>query len=211
MGGPQQGEYFDFLNGGAGGTRQWDVALSRGVKRMTGAPASTSAMPCGCDLCRQTRPGKRLATLLHPTYAEYRPGVCLCAAEISADGCRHPCHCARIDRQCRSRTGCVHERTRRFWERLMPASPVALPRYRQRCNRPCCSTCPRRTLRRSGAKVSYPLSLWERVRVRALSQYSPAFADPCPRSEIGLQFLQETTRRERQIPSLLVDRTHFIP
>jgi 3-hydroxyisobutyrate dehydrogenase-like beta-hydroxyacid dehydrogenase len=32
MGGPQQGEYFDFLNGGAGGTRQWDVALSRGVK-----------------------------------------------------------------------------------------------------------------------------------------------------------------------------------
>lgn len=32
MGGPQQGEYFDFLNGGAGGTRQWDVALSKGVK-----------------------------------------------------------------------------------------------------------------------------------------------------------------------------------
>ena len=30
MGGPQQGEYFDFLNGGAGGTRQWDVALGRG-------------------------------------------------------------------------------------------------------------------------------------------------------------------------------------
>lgn len=32
MGGPEQGEYFDFLNGGAGGTRQWDVALSKGVK-----------------------------------------------------------------------------------------------------------------------------------------------------------------------------------
>jgi 3-hydroxyisobutyrate dehydrogenase len=32
MGGPQQTEYFTFLNGGAGGTRQWDVALSRGVK-----------------------------------------------------------------------------------------------------------------------------------------------------------------------------------
>jgi len=32
MGGPQQSEYFDFLNGGAGGTRQWDVALSKGVK-----------------------------------------------------------------------------------------------------------------------------------------------------------------------------------
>jgi 3-hydroxyisobutyrate dehydrogenase-like beta-hydroxyacid dehydrogenase len=32
MGGPQQAEYFDFLNGGAGGTRQWDVALSKGVK-----------------------------------------------------------------------------------------------------------------------------------------------------------------------------------
>ncbi|MEE8301271.1 MAG: NAD(P)-binding domain-containing protein [Candidatus Tectomicrobia bacterium] len=32
MGGPQQTEYFDFLNGGAGGTRQWDVALSKGVK-----------------------------------------------------------------------------------------------------------------------------------------------------------------------------------
>src|SRR5262244_3132785 len=32
LGGPQQAEYFDFLNGGAGGTRQWDVALSRGVK-----------------------------------------------------------------------------------------------------------------------------------------------------------------------------------
>jgi 3-hydroxyisobutyrate dehydrogenase-like beta-hydroxyacid dehydrogenase len=32
MGGPEQTEYFDFLNGGAGGTRQWDVALSKGVK-----------------------------------------------------------------------------------------------------------------------------------------------------------------------------------
>ena len=32
MGGEQQGAYFDFLNGGAGGTRQWDVALSKGVK-----------------------------------------------------------------------------------------------------------------------------------------------------------------------------------
>lgn len=32
MGGPEQSEYFDFLNGGAGGTRQWDVALSKGVK-----------------------------------------------------------------------------------------------------------------------------------------------------------------------------------
>ncbi len=32
LGGPRQAEYFDFLNGGAGGTRQWDVALSKGVK-----------------------------------------------------------------------------------------------------------------------------------------------------------------------------------
>jgi 3-hydroxyisobutyrate dehydrogenase-like beta-hydroxyacid dehydrogenase len=32
MGGAQQAAYFDFLNGGAGGTRQWDVALSKGVK-----------------------------------------------------------------------------------------------------------------------------------------------------------------------------------
>jgi 3-hydroxyisobutyrate dehydrogenase-like beta-hydroxyacid dehydrogenase len=32
MGGSEQGEYFDFLNGGAGGTRQWEVALGRGVK-----------------------------------------------------------------------------------------------------------------------------------------------------------------------------------
>jgi len=32
LGGSQQAEYFDFLNGGAGGTRQWDVALSKGVK-----------------------------------------------------------------------------------------------------------------------------------------------------------------------------------
>jgi 3-hydroxyisobutyrate dehydrogenase len=32
MGGPEQAAYFDFLNGGAGGTRQWDVALSKGVK-----------------------------------------------------------------------------------------------------------------------------------------------------------------------------------
>src|SRR5215813_3550369 len=73
--------------------------------------------PCrsGCDLCRQTRPRKRLATLLHPTHAKYRPGVCLRAAEISADGCRHARHCARIDRQSRSGTRCVHERTRRFW------------------------------------------------------------------------------------------------
>jgi 3-hydroxyisobutyrate dehydrogenase-like beta-hydroxyacid dehydrogenase len=32
IGGPEQADYFDFLNGGAGGTRQWDVALSKGVK-----------------------------------------------------------------------------------------------------------------------------------------------------------------------------------
>jgi len=32
MGGSQQTEYFDFLNGGAGGTRQWEVALKKGVK-----------------------------------------------------------------------------------------------------------------------------------------------------------------------------------
>lgn len=32
MGGAQQTDYFTFLNGGAGGTRQWDVALSKGVK-----------------------------------------------------------------------------------------------------------------------------------------------------------------------------------
>lgn len=32
MGGAQQTDYFDFLNGGAGGTRQWEVALKRGVK-----------------------------------------------------------------------------------------------------------------------------------------------------------------------------------
>lgn len=32
MGGQNQADYFDFLNGGAGGTRQWDVALSKGVK-----------------------------------------------------------------------------------------------------------------------------------------------------------------------------------
>ena len=32
MGGSEQSDYFDFLNGGAGGTRQWDVALSKGVK-----------------------------------------------------------------------------------------------------------------------------------------------------------------------------------
>lgn len=32
MGGPQETAYFDFLNGGAGGTRQWDVALKKGVQ-----------------------------------------------------------------------------------------------------------------------------------------------------------------------------------
>lgn len=32
MGGKDQTEYFEFLNGGAGGTRQWDVALSKGVR-----------------------------------------------------------------------------------------------------------------------------------------------------------------------------------
>ena len=30
--GKTQAEFFDFLNGGAGGTRQWDVALSNGVR-----------------------------------------------------------------------------------------------------------------------------------------------------------------------------------
>ncbi|MGD9305606.1 MAG: NAD(P)-binding domain-containing protein, partial [Desulfobacterales bacterium] len=30
--GSEQAEFFDFLNGGAGGTRQWDVAISKGVR-----------------------------------------------------------------------------------------------------------------------------------------------------------------------------------
>ncbi|NQU13904.1 MAG: NAD(P)-dependent oxidoreductase [Desulfobacteraceae bacterium] len=30
--GPEQSAFFDFLNGGAGGTRQWDVALSKGIR-----------------------------------------------------------------------------------------------------------------------------------------------------------------------------------
>lgn len=32
IGGAQQGEFFDFLNSGAGGTRQWEVILSQGIK-----------------------------------------------------------------------------------------------------------------------------------------------------------------------------------
>jgi 3-hydroxyisobutyrate dehydrogenase-like beta-hydroxyacid dehydrogenase len=32
LSGPEQAGFFDFLNGGAGGTRQWDVALSNGVR-----------------------------------------------------------------------------------------------------------------------------------------------------------------------------------
>ncbi len=32
LSGASQSEFFDFLNGGAGGTRQWDVALSKGVR-----------------------------------------------------------------------------------------------------------------------------------------------------------------------------------
>jgi 3-hydroxyisobutyrate dehydrogenase-like beta-hydroxyacid dehydrogenase len=32
VGGPDQSTFFDFLNGGAGGTRQWDVALGNGVR-----------------------------------------------------------------------------------------------------------------------------------------------------------------------------------
>jgi 3-hydroxyisobutyrate dehydrogenase-like beta-hydroxyacid dehydrogenase len=35
LSGPDQAEFFDFLNGGAGGTRQWDVALSKGVRDNT--------------------------------------------------------------------------------------------------------------------------------------------------------------------------------
>ncbi|MBX9694671.1 MAG: hypothetical protein K2Z81_19950 [Cyanobacteria bacterium] len=33
VGGEKQGEFFDFLNAGAGGTRHWDLILSSGVKR----------------------------------------------------------------------------------------------------------------------------------------------------------------------------------
>ena len=33
--GEEQAEFFDFLNAGAGGTRQWDVALSKGVRDNT--------------------------------------------------------------------------------------------------------------------------------------------------------------------------------
>ena len=33
--GSTQSDFFDFLNGGAGGTRQWDVALSKGVRDNT--------------------------------------------------------------------------------------------------------------------------------------------------------------------------------
>ncbi len=32
LSGPGQAAFFDFLNGGAGGTRQWEVALSKGVR-----------------------------------------------------------------------------------------------------------------------------------------------------------------------------------
>jgi 3-hydroxyisobutyrate dehydrogenase len=32
LSGEDQAAFFDFLNGGAGGTRQWDVALSKGVR-----------------------------------------------------------------------------------------------------------------------------------------------------------------------------------
>ncbi len=33
VGGETQGEFFDFLNAGAGGTRQWDLILATGIKR----------------------------------------------------------------------------------------------------------------------------------------------------------------------------------
>ena len=35
LSGSKQVEFFDFLNGGAGGTRQWDVAISKGVRDNT--------------------------------------------------------------------------------------------------------------------------------------------------------------------------------
>jgi 3-hydroxyisobutyrate dehydrogenase len=35
LSGSKQAEFFDFLNGGAGGTRQWDVAISKGVRDNT--------------------------------------------------------------------------------------------------------------------------------------------------------------------------------
>jgi len=35
LSGAEQAEFFDFLNGGAGGTRQWDVAISKGVRDNT--------------------------------------------------------------------------------------------------------------------------------------------------------------------------------
>jgi 3-hydroxyisobutyrate dehydrogenase-like beta-hydroxyacid dehydrogenase len=35
IGGSQQSEFFDFLNAGAGGTRQWDVILSAGIRNDT--------------------------------------------------------------------------------------------------------------------------------------------------------------------------------
>lgn len=35
LSGAAQAEFFDFLNGGAGGTRQWDVAISKGVRDNT--------------------------------------------------------------------------------------------------------------------------------------------------------------------------------
>jgi 3-hydroxyisobutyrate dehydrogenase-like beta-hydroxyacid dehydrogenase len=35
LSGAEQAEFFDFLNGGAGGTRQWDVAISKGVRENT--------------------------------------------------------------------------------------------------------------------------------------------------------------------------------
>ena len=35
LSGSIQAEFFDFLNGGAGGTRQWDVAISKGVRDNT--------------------------------------------------------------------------------------------------------------------------------------------------------------------------------
>jgi 3-hydroxyisobutyrate dehydrogenase len=32
LGGTEQGDFFDFLNSGAGGTKQWDIVLSQAIK-----------------------------------------------------------------------------------------------------------------------------------------------------------------------------------
>ena len=138
MGGEGQGAYFDFLNGGAGGTRQWDVALSKGVKDDDwGTGFSIRHAVVDAIYAAKLAQEKGPVAAVHPADDQHYPGVFLYPGPLPRPVPGHPRHRPGDDRQRRRRPGRLHDRpTALLPPTLIRVSPVASTRCRRRCSRP---------------------------------------------------------------------------